>query len=178
MHPSFASEAQPVYFTSLENFPQAEPRVASIRPEGTNYSNLGEVGEMVNYGESGRIYFARVAPDTKTYQLFSILADGTGIESILNDFSFSQANCHSPAVSADGQRLLFVSDYNADKAARKDNNIWLLDLAGSRQPIQITTNPSDDIMPLWSPTEPDVLFFLSNRRGIYNVWQMAFKTVR
>jgi hypothetical protein len=178
IRPSFASEAQPVYFTSLENFPQSEPRLASIRPEGTNYSNLGEIGETPNYGESGRIYFSRVAADTKTCQLFSIQADGTGIESILNDFSFSQANCHSPAVSPDGQRLLFVSDYNPDKSVRRDNNIWLLDLAGSRQPIQITTNPSDDIMPLWSPTEPDVIYFLSNRRGVYNIWQMAFKTMR
>jgi Tol biopolymer transport system component len=177
-HPSFTSEALPVFFSSLEQFPNAEPRLTSVRADGTAYTNLGEVGQMPNFSENGRIYFSRLAEDTKKYQLYSILADGTGIETVLTDYSFASFNCHSPSISPDGRRLLFVSDYNSEKDARTDSNIWMIDLTGSRQPFQLTTNRSEDLSPRWSPTEPDVIYFLSNRRGVFNVWQMAFKTVR
>jgi Tol biopolymer transport system component len=177
-HPSFASEALPIYFSALDDFPQAEPRIFSVRTEGSAYTNHTEIGEMPTIAENGRIYFARRAEDTKTYQLYSIVVEGNVLETILNDYNFAQSNCHSPAISPDGGRMLFVSDFNPDKSARANNNIWMVDLAGSRQPYQLTTNGSDDIAPLWSPTEPDVFYFLSNRRGVYNVWQMAFKSGR
>lgn len=173
--PSFVSEAQPIFFASVEAFPGADPRIASVRADGSAFTNHGEAADMVNYAENGRIYFARLAPDTKRYQLFSILADGTGSETFLSDSDFSLANCHSPNISPDGQRMLFVSDYNPDASARKDNNIWLMDLSGTRQPIQLTNNISDDIAPVWSPTEPDVIYFMSNRRGAYNVWRLTFR---
>jgi Tol biopolymer transport system component len=173
--PSFASDEQPLFFSSLESFPEAEPRMASVRKDGSAFTNHGEVADMINCSEAGRIYLARLAKDTGRFQLFSVLADGTGSETFLSDSEFSVANCHSPAVSPDGKRLLFVSDYNPDDAGRKDNNIWLMEIGGTRQPVQLTNNISDDIFPVWSPTEPDVVYFMSNRRGVYNVWRLTFR---
>ena len=40
---------------------------------------------------------------------------------------------------------------------------------------QLTANGSDDIMPAWSPTDPNVIYFLSNRGGAYNLWRLRLK---
>ena len=36
-------------------------------------------------------------------------------------------------------------------------------------------NGSDDILPAWSPTDPNIVYFLSNRGGAYNLWRLRLK---
>ncbi|MFP4540217.1 MAG: TolB family protein [Opitutales bacterium] len=168
---SFVSEEQPVYFSSAETYPQAQPYISLVRPDGSSFTNLGEFGEQLVRTEGGLIYFVRKAEDTGKYQIYSITSEGLQFSSVINDVEFGRANVMQPAVSPDGSRLLFVSDYHADEEGRTNNNIYLYNVP-TGEIRQLTDNGSDDVQPQWSPTEPGVLFFLSNRGGVYNVWRM------
>ena len=59
--------------------------------------------------------------------------------------------------SPDGSRILFVSDRDKDDSGRANNNIYVMNADGS-QIQQLTANGSDDILPAWSPTDPNVIF--------------------
>jgi len=169
--PSFVSEEQPVYFSSSETYPQAQPYISLVRPDGSSFTNLGEYGEQIVRTEGGLIYFVREAEDTGKKQIYSITSEGLQFSSVINDIEFGRANCMQPAVSPDGKYLLFVSDYHTDEKGRKNNNIYLYETETAIiQPL--TDNGSDDVKPQWSPTEPGVFFFLSSRGGIYNIWRM------
>lgn len=176
--PSFASEQQPIYFSSMDEYPQAEPRISSVRIDGASFTNLGETGADLNLTTQDQIYFTRVDPDTEKQQIYRITSDGFSFALVVNDAEFSRNNCFDPAVSPDGTKLLFTSDYHQDEQGRRNNNIYLYDLASGLTPLQLTDNGSDDIQPVWSPTEPDVVYFLSNRRGIYNVWRMTIRVAQ
>lgn len=176
--PTFVGENQPVFFASSDIYPEAEPFISYVRPDGSSYTNMNEVGRDLHRAADGTIYFTRPDEATGKLQIFSINASGLEFSAIINDVEFSQANCFSPYVSTDGTRLLFVSDYRADAAGRPNHDIYLLTLASGRIQ-QLTDNGSDDLQPAWSPSEPDVLFFLSNRGrdGVYNVWRMTLPRV-
>jgi Tol biopolymer transport system component len=47
--------------------------------------------------------------------------------------------------------------------------------ADGTQIQQLTSNGSDDILPSWSPTDPNVIYFLSSRGGAYNLWRLRFR---
>lgn len=169
-YPFLSSEAQPVYFSSSDTFPGARAFISHTRIDGSSFTNLGEPGEQVHRTPDGTIFFARRAEDTGNLQVFSVTSDGLQFSSVINDIEFARANVHSPNVSPDGSRILFVSDYSTDEAGRRSNNIYIFDRETSRIQ-QVTDNGSDDIQPQWSPTEPGVIFFLSNRGGVYNIWR-------
>lgn len=176
--PSFASEQQPIYFSCMDEYPQAEPRISSVRIDGASFTNLGETGESLHLTVQDQIYFTRTDPDFGKQQIFRITTDGFSFAQVINDPQFGQANCFDPAISPDGTKMLFTSDYHMDEQGRRNNNIYLYDLSSGLTPLQLTDNGSDDIMPVWSPTEPDVLYFLSNRRGVYNIWRMRIRVAQ
>lgn len=169
--PSIVSENRPAYFIGYDDFPAAQPYISSIRLDGSSYTVLGEVGEEVIYTQTGKLFIVRSTVDTNVKQIYSISAEGLTFSTVINDFEFAQANCFNPAISPDESKLIFVSDYARDEQDRKNNNLFVLDFETGRIQ-QITDNGSDDIAPRWSPTDPNVVFFLSNREGIYNIWRM------
>ncbi len=174
--PAFTSEHQSIYFTSIEGFPKAQPIIHSVEKDGTRFTSLGEIAEMLFVSQSGLIYFVRKTEDTENRQIYSITTDGVEFTSVINDAQFSQSNLLSPSLSLDGSKLLFASDNDVDEMGRKNYNLYIYDLeTGQIQPL--TDNGSDDIKPVWSPTEPGVLYFLSNRRGIYNIWRMQLSGI-
>ncbi len=76
-----------------------------------------------------------------------------------------------PAVSPDGQRVVFtVSRLDLD-ANRRRTDLWLvgIDGAGLRQ---LTTHEASDTAAAWSPDGKSV-FFLSTRSGSSQVWRVA-----
>jgi len=102
--------------------------------------------------------------------------DAAEFTSVINDAQFSQSNINSPSISLDGSKLLFASDNDVDEKGRNNYNLYIYDLeTGQIQPL--TDNGSDDISPAWSPTEAGVLYFLSNRRGAYNIWRMQLSGI-
>ena len=170
--PSMVSENRPLYLIGYENFPSARPYVSSVRLDGSSYTVLPEEAESVSYTESGQIYLVRETIDPEVKQIFALDAESNQLSTVINNSLYAEANCFDPDVSPDGSRMLFVSDYARDEKDRPNNNIFILDFdTGNIQ--QITDNGSDDIRPTWSPTEPNVIYFMSNREGIYNIWRMV-----
>ena len=172
--PTLASEHQPVFFSVVDDAPQAVARVASVRTDGTTFTNYGEAGESLHYASTGVLYLSRPDPQGEKQQVYSLAVEGQAFSTVLNDEQFTKANCSWPALSPSSDMLLFVSDYVADEKGRKNNNVFLWDTRRGSV-LQLTDNGSDDIAPKWSPTEPGVIYFLSNRQGAYNVWRMSFR---
>jgi len=172
--PALASEQHPVFFSSVEETPRSPALISSVRVDGSTFTSHGELGEMLCYAASGTLYLSRPDLQSGKYQIYSLAVDGQVLSTVLNDDQFAKANCTWPAVSPSADRLLFVSDYAEDEKGRKNNNIYIYDLKSGKL-AQLTTNGSDDIMPRWSPTEPNVIYFISNRQGVYNIWRMGFR---
>ena len=173
--PSYGDSNRQLFYLSTEpNFPLAEPIIYSIRIDGSLPTQMPISATEVNNGFAEKVFYVRVDPDTKKKQIFSITADGKLETALINQEEFKRQHCFHPAVSPDGGRVLFASDYGIDDQGRSNNNIFLINSDGTKL-LQITRNGSDDLMPLWSAAEENVIFFLSNRGGAYNVWR--FKLV-
>lgn len=170
--PNYGDSNRQLFYLSTEaDFPKAEPQISSIRIDGSLPTQLSFTALEVNNAFAERIYFVKIDPDTKKKQIYSITADGKLETALLNQEDFRKANCFNPAVSADGSKVLFVSDRGADEQGRPNNDIYIVNSDGTN-PLQLTQNGSDDLAPSWSPAEERVVFFLSNRGGAYNVWRM------
>jgi hypothetical protein len=70
-----------------------------------------------------------------------------------------------PSLSRDGERVALYRavDGNAD--------IWLLDAKRGGY-SRFTTDPADDVMPVWSPNG-DRIAFSSNRKGVHDLYQKS-----
>lgn len=170
--PAFLSSRDSVYYSSYEIRAISEPIINSVRLDGAFPTNLNEIGEQLHVSLDNRILFQRFAEITGKRQLYSMTTDGLQYSTILTDPHVSGSNCTEPNLSRDGKKLLFVSDASPDRLGRSNTNIFLYEFeTGFVQ--QLTDNGSDDLMPVWSPIDPSVVFFLSNRGGAFNVWRMA-----
>ena len=173
--PSYGDSNRQLFYLSTEpNFPLAEPIMCSIRIDGSLPTQMPISALEISNAFAEKIFYVRLDPDTKRKQIFSGTADGKLETALINQESFRRRHCFQPAVNPDGSRVLFVSDHGADTQGRANNDIFLINSDGTGLQ-QLTRNGSDDIMPAWSPSEQNVIFFLSNRGGAYNVWR--FKLV-
>lgn len=172
--PSIASEQQPVFFCCMDDAPQADARISSVPIGSATLTSYNESGEALCASATGHLYFVRPDDQTKKRQIAALKVDDQMFSTVINEEQFAKANCDFPAISPSGDMLLFCADADADEQGRKNNNVYLANLKTGGI-TQLTDNGSDDIMPHWSPTEPGVIFFLSNRGGIYNVWRMSFR---
>ena len=73
--------------------------------------------------------------------IYRVRPDGTGLEQLTDHPAFDDQGALSP----DGQTLVFVSTRGGGTA-----DIWLTDL-GSRETTNLSTNPSGNFRPSWSP---------------------------
>jgi eukaryotic-like serine/threonine-protein kinase len=69
-----------------------------------------------------------------------------------------------PSLSPDGQRVAVTRWRGASR------DIWVVDLV--RGPSRVTSEPSGELMPIWSP-DGNSLVFASNRRGPADLYRMA-----
>lgn len=79
-----------------------------------------------------------------------------------------------PVWSRDGTRIAFASDRGADQEGRRNYDIWVIDLAKPREPIQITSNGSHDDNPLFDPSG-GAIYFRSNRGGSWGIWKISLR---
>lgn len=169
-YPTYGDSNRQLFYLSLEPaYPKAEVQLSSIRFDGSLPTQLPVVAEQINNGHPEKVFLVKLDAETKKQQIYSITADGKLETALINDEGFRKANCFHPCVRADGQRVLFASDRSA-KDERPNNNLYIVNADGTNLQ-QLTTNESDDTMPLWSPTEEGVVFFLSTRGGATNIWR-------
>ena len=170
--PTYGDSNRQLFYLSMEPaFPKAEPQLSSIRFDGSLPTQLPIVADQINNAHPEKIFFVKTDPEAKKKQIYSITTDGKLETALINDESFRKANCLQPFVSADGQRVLFVSDRTSGaRDERPNNNIYIINADGTNLQ-QLTSNESDDTAPQWSPTEEGVVYFLSTRGGATNIWR-------
>ncbi len=174
--PSYTDSNREVVYLSIEpNYPLAHPQLSTVKFDGALPTQFQILAEEVSHRELTKIYFTRNDESSGKKQVFSVDPDGRLETNLVSDESFLAANCFNPVASfASPVRILFVSDRDVDDQGRHNNNIYVMNADGT-QIRQLTSNGSDDILPAWSPTDPNIVYFLSNRGGAYNLWRLRLK---
>lgn len=174
--PTYTDSNREVVYLSIEpNYPLAQPQLSTVKIDGALPTQFQITADEVSHREPTKIYFTRPDQSNGKKQVYSVEPDGRLETAIISDDSFLNANCFNPVASyTNPVRILFVSDRDVDDQGRRNNNIYVMNADGS-QIQQLTANGSDDIQPAWSPTDPDTVYFLSNRGGVYNLWRLRIK---
>jgi hypothetical protein len=174
--PTYGDSNRQLFYLSVEpNFPMAELQVSSIRFDGSLPTQLPISAMEINNTFADKLFYVKIDEDSKKKQIYSTTAEGKLETALINQEDFRRSNCFNPAVNPDGTRVLFVSDQGVDDQGRHNNDIYMINADGTNLQ-RLTQNPSDDIMPAWSPAEEGVIFFLSNRGGAYNIWRLKLTT--
>jgi hypothetical protein len=175
--PTYGEANRQVFYLSVEpNFPLAETELSSIRINGSLPTLLSVTAQEIDNSVPDKVYFVKPDDDTKKLQIYSIQTDGNLESALISQESFRNSNCFDPAPSPDGgSRIAFVSDAGVDDRMRHNHDIFVVNADGTGLQ-RLTQNGSDDIKPAWSPSEDDVLYFLSNRGGVYNIWRMKLRS--
>jgi hypothetical protein len=176
--PTYGDSNRQLFYLSVEPaFPKAEVQLSSIRFDGSLPTQLPIAADQINNSHPEKVFFVKVDPDTKKQQIYSVTPDGKLETALINQEDFKKANCFQPYASADGQRVLFVSDHTSDPKDRANNNVFVINADGTNL-LQLTFNESDDVQPIWSPAEEGVVYFLSTRGGAPNIWRFKLVTGR
>lgn len=122
--------------------------------------------EPTPIGGAEWIVFASKTNNDDDSDIYAIRADGSGLRQLTSDTS----NEWSPALSPDGQSVVFVSDRDGDK------NLYLINIDGSNL-RQLTFVEDDDYDPAWSPDGRKIAF-VSKRVGSNKteIWILTLAT--
>jgi Tol biopolymer transport system component len=71
-------------------------------------------------------------------------------------------NDYAPALSADGERLAFVSDREGEV------DVWVTN-PGAAEPVRLTQGTGQKLQPVWSP-DGTILAYFSNQAGNNDIW--------
>jgi dipeptidyl aminopeptidase/acylaminoacyl peptidase len=104
-------------------------------------------------------------------ELVALPADGNGeARSIASGHDFYS----SPRISPDGRKLAWLS-WDHPRMPWDGTELWVADLASDGSVTntrRIAGGPQESIFqPEWSPTEPDTVYFVSDRTGWWNLYR-------
>lgn len=124
--------------------------------------SLPAAAKAVFPGANGRLAFASYGVEQA--DAYTMRADGSGLVKISNDTLMDSM----PAWSADGARIAYVTDRDAEQFA---SNIWVMDADGANA-NQLTSTGSD-MFPAWSPDDAKIAFARSRALdGALNIYTM------
>jgi hypothetical protein len=166
------------FISSEDHYPQAVQQISYMHSDGSSATYMNETGSDIDITPDGRqVYFVRKDSTTGKYQIYSMPMEGYPVTQVISQEAFNAGNCGSPAINPEGTMMLFTSDIAIDADGRSNRDIFVMNLASGKI-TPVTTNISDDISPEWSPSEPGVVYFISNRGGTYNVWRLRLTSVQ
>ncbi len=115
-------------------------------------------GPVLKGGETGTIYFD--SNRNGSFDIYRMKADGTDLKQLTYDSNINNA---APDLSADGTKIAFFSD--------RDGNYEIYTMNENGDNIQrITSNPADDVNPVFSPDGTKILFH-SDRMGNFDLYE-------
>lgn len=79
---------------------------------------------------------------------------------------------HWPEWSPDGEYILYVSNEGKDSTGTPNNDIWIMRANGTER-RQLTTNGSEDTMPIADP-QGHWIYFVSNRGYKWGIWRIPW----
>jgi len=117
-------------------------------------------GPVLKGGETGKVYFD--SNRGGSYDIYRMDADGKNVKQITYG---SNVNNAAPDISIDGTKITFFSD--------RDGNyeIYIMNENGDNEE-RITSNPADDLNPVFSPDGRRILFH-SNRSGNFDIYEAS-----
>jgi Tol biopolymer transport system component len=115
-------------------------------------------GPVLRGGETGSVYFD--SNRNGSFDIYRMKADGTDLKQLTYDSNINNA---APDLSADGTKITFFSD--------RDGNYEIYTMNENGDNVQrITSNPADDVNPVFSPDGTKILFH-SDRMGNYDLFE-------
>jgi len=166
------------FISSEDHYPQAVQQLSYMHSDGSSATYMNETGADIAITPDGRqVYFVRKDSTTGKYQICSMPMEGYPVTQVISQEAFNAGNCVNPAINPEGTMMLFVADIAIDANGRNNRDIYVMNLSNGKI-APVTTNISDDISPAWSPTEPGIVYFISNRGGTYNVWRLRLTNIQ
>jgi hypothetical protein len=146
----FTTPLGSVFQTELSTLPGTQPRVSP---------------------RNDAVLFCVVNPETRKRDVYRMSDRGAQPQNLTNTPDVDECD---PVWSRDGRMVAFASDRGLDAQGQRNFDIWVLDLAKPREPMQVTVNGSHDDSPLFDPRGGGI-YFRSNRGGEWGIWRVSVK---
>ncbi|MEO6714802.1 MAG: hypothetical protein ABIM89_15440 [Mycobacteriales bacterium] len=121
------------------------------------------IGEPCADGPLGSQKIAFVSDRDGDFEIYSVLADGTGLERLTHH----PGKDEDPAWSPDGQRIAFVSDRSGSRA------IYVMNADGSDVVRWTFSSSYWNEGPSWSPDGTQIAYATLSGNGSMNLWVMT-----
>ena len=131
---------------------------ARLRPD-REAQPVAQTSGPFSVSEAGLLVYAQ---RSSLYQLAWVDRNGLEIEPLP-----VRGDLYAPTLSHDGRRVALKRFLEGEGTA---GDIWVYDLARGAVGTRVTTDPSDDRLPLWSPDD-EWLIFGANRSGRYALYR-------
>ncbi len=172
--PCWSHDGATIVFTYID---EATPRLVlkTMDPDGTNIQTIYDGGAGIsipgafvdgNYDPSWSfddqwIVFERAVEYTVgdpenfgsgIWHVFKVRPDGTGISDLSSAGGHDDRAEFLPSFSPDNQQIVYGSVYQADPLENSHNDIFTMNADGS-SPMRLTSDPANDMYPIWIPAE-------------------------
>lgn len=150
-----------------------DPRIFMIQLGTAFRTDLSQTGGMQPRisPRNDAVIFCSVNEKTGKRDIFKMSDKGGLPQNLTNTPDVDE---YDAVWNRDGSKIAFVCDRGVDEEKRQNADIWVLDLAHPDQPIQVTTNASQDDCPAWD-TSDNALYFRSNRGGDWGIWRVGVR---